>query len=205
MKLMLLGAPGAGKGTLAIRLAEKLSIPQISTGDIFREEAKKDHKLQQIMSSGALIPDDIVNNMVKKRLYQDDCKEGFILDGFPRTIPQAEFLENEGITFDHVINIDVKEETVIKRLGSRRTCKKCKAVYNVITQPPKQEGICDKCGGELTIREDDKEETIKNRLKAYNEKTSPLVDFYKEKGNLKNIDGNGKPQEVLDNTMKIIN
>lgn len=204
MKLMMLGAPGAGKGTVSMKLSEKLGIPQISTGDIFREEAKTNEELKKIMESGQLVPDDVVNDMVRKRLTQDDVSLGYILDGFPRTVVQAEFLDNEGIEFDHVIELDVSEDEVVKRLGSRRSCSNCKEVYNLITKPPKVEGKCDKCGGELILRDDDKEETIRKRMKEYHEKTAPLVEYYEKKGILNKVDANGTIEEVYEKSLKVV-
>lgn len=201
---MMLGAPGAGKGTISTMLSEKYNIPHISTGDIFREEAKTNKELQEIMNSGKLVPDDVVNEIVKKRLQKEDCQNGYILDGFPRTIAQAEFLDNNNISFDSVVDLEVTEEEVIRRLGSRRVCTKCKAVYNITTHNPKQENVCDNCNETLIQREDDKPESIKHRLKVYLEKTAPLIEYYTKKGILKEVDANPSIQEVFELTLKVL-
>lgn len=185
MKLVMLGPPGSGKGTYATRLSPKLGVPTISTGELCREEAAKGTELgkqiKKIMDEGGLQPDEVIIEMLKNRLKKPDAKKGFILDGFPRTLPQAEALEK--ITkLDAVINLVVPERVIIARLSARRQCKKCSAIYNTLYLKPKKEGICDKCGGELYQRDDDKPEAIKHRLKIYEESTSPLISYYKEKG-----------------------
>ncbi len=207
MKMIFLGAPGVGKGTHAGLISEEYSIPKISTGDLFREEAKKGtelgKKLQEIMDSGELVPDDMVLEILKKRLQEEDCKNGYILDGFPRTIPQAEALEK--ITdIDIVVNLVASEQTIIDRISYRYTCKKCGAIYNTKFAPPKKEGICDKCGGELYRRDDQKPEVVRERLRVYKEKTAPLIDFYKNKGLLLEVSAEGEVEEVHQRISKAI-
>ncbi len=197
MNLILLGPPGAGKGTQAKMISEKYGIPQIATGDILREAVAKGTELgkkaKEYMDRGELVPDEIVIGIVKERLKQPDCEKGFILDGFPRTLAQAEaldkMLEELGKKLDAVINIDVSEEEIVKRIVNRRTCRNCGAVYHLIFNPPKVEGKCDKCGGELYQRDDDKEETVRERLRVYRERTEPLIEYYKKKGLLYDVDG----------------
>ena len=186
-----LGPPGAGKGSLAVKVAEDYKIPHISTGDIFRANIKAQTplgvKVKAIIDSGSLVSDELTFELVKDRLAQDDCKNGYILDGFPRTIPQAEMLE--GLVSDvKVVNFEIKDEIVIRRLSTRRVCKACGANFNVLTLPPKVEGVCDKCGGELYQRDDDKQESILHRMDVYREQTEPLINFYKEKGKITNLD-----------------
>ena len=186
-----LGPPGAGKGSLAVKVAADYKIPHISTGDIFRANIKAQTplgvKVKAIIDSGSLVSDELTFELVKDRLAQDDCKNGYILDGFPRTIPQAEMLE--GLVSDvKVVNFEIKDEIVIKRLSTRRVCKACGANYNVLTLKPKVEGICDKCGGELYQRDDDKQESIIHRMDVYREQTEPLINFYKEKGKITDLD-----------------
>ena len=201
MKIIMLGAPGAGKGTQAKKIAAKYGIPHISTGDIFRENIKNQtelgKKVKAILDSGGLVSDDVVLEIVEDRLKKDDCKNGFILDGFPRTIPQAEAFEKLGIDVK-VVNFEVDNDLIIARLSNRRVCKNCKANYNVKFMPPKVEGKCDKCGGELYTRDDDKTESIQNRLVVYRKSTAPLIDFYKEKGNLVDIDARPAPEKVIE-------
>lgn len=204
MNLILLGPPGGGKGTQAKRIVEKYGIPQISTGDMFREAVAKGTELgkkaKEYMDRGELVPDDIVIGIVKERLSQPDCEKGFILDGFPRTLKQAEaldeILEEMNKKIDAVININVPDEEIIKRIVYRRTCKNCGAVYNLIYSPPKEDNKCDKCGGELYQRDDDKEETVRERLRVYKEQTQPLIDYYKKKGVLYEVDGTKPIDEV---------
>lgn len=185
VKLIMLGPPGSGKGTYATRMAPKLDVPTISTGELCREEAAKGtelgKKIKKIMDEGGLQPDEVINKMLKARISKPDAKKGFILDGYPRTIPQAEALEKIS-KIDAVINLVVPERVIIARLSARRQCKQCSAIYNTLYLKPKVEGICDKCGGELFQRDDDKPAAIKERLKIYDEKTSPLINYYKEKG-----------------------
>ena len=186
-----LGPPGAGKGSLAVKVAEDYKIPHISTGDIFRANIKAQTplgvKVKAIIDSGALVSDELTFELVKDRIAQDDCKNGYILDGFPRTIPQAEMLESL-VSDIKVVNFEIQDEIVIRRLSTRRTCKACGANFNVLTLPPKVEGICDKCNGELYQRDDDKQESIMNRMDVYREQTEPLINFYKEKGKITDLD-----------------
>uniref|UniRef100_A0A7C4WJY4 Adenylate kinase n=1 Tax=Geoglobus ahangari TaxID=113653 RepID=A0A7C4WJY4_9EURY len=204
MNLILLGPPGGGKGTQAKRIVEKYGVPQISTGDMFREAVAKGTELgkkaKEYMDRGELVPDEIVIGIVKERLAQPDCEKGFILDGFPRTLKQAEaldeILEEMNKKIDAVINIIVPDEEIIKRIVYRRTCKNCGAVYNLIYSPPKEDNKCDKCGGELYQRDDDKEETVRERLRVYKEQTEPLIDYYKKKGTLYEVDGTKPIDEV---------
>ena len=200
MNFIFLGPPGAGKGTLAAQVAEEYKIPQISTGDIFRENIKNEtelgKKVKAIMDAGGLVGDDIVLEIVEDRLKKDDCKNGFILDGFPRTIPQAEEFEKLGIEVK-VVNFEVNNDLIIARLSNRRVCKNCKQNYNVKFMPPKVEGVCDKCGGELFTREDDKLESITHRLEVYRKETEPLIDFYRNLNKMTDIDSARDSQEVL--------
>lgn len=206
MQIIMLGAPGAGKGTQAKRLAAKYDIPHISTGDIFRANIKNGTELgkkaKTFMDQGLLVPDELVVDLVADRLKEDDCKKGYILDGFPRTIPQAEALDEalakSGNSISFAIDIDVPDENIIRRMSGRRACLNCGATYHVATIPPVKEGICDTCGSELVLREDDKPETVQKRLKVYHEQTSPLIDYYKKKGSLISIDGT-KDMEVVFN------
>jgi len=210
MNLILLGPPGAGKGTQAQRIVEKYRIPQISTGDILRAAVKGSTplgaKAKGFMDQGQLVPDEIVIGIVEERLKEKDCSLGFILDGFPRTIPQAEALQpiltKIGKTIDHVINIEVESEELIRRLTGRRTCKNCGAMFHLLFQPPKKEGVCDRCAGTLYQRADDKEETIRTRLKEYEKQTAPLVEYYREKKTLRSIQGVGGPGQIFDQIVR---
>jgi len=212
MIIILFGPPGAGKGTQAALISNKYGIPHIATGDIFRDAISRGTKLGKIaeeyLKRGDLVPDEIVNSIVKERISMDDCKDGFILDGYPRTINQAkaldEILKEMGRDVDLVINIVVSDENIIKRLSYRRICKVCGAVYHLITNPPKKDEICDKCGGPLYQREDDKEEVIRNRLLVYRERTKPIIDYYKGKGVLVNVDGNLTIEEVWKQIERLI-
>ena len=195
-----LGPPGAGKGSLAVKVAEDYKIPHISTGDIFRANIKAQTplgvKVKAIIDSGSLVSDELTFELVKDRLAQDDCKNGYILDGFPRTIPQAEMLE--GLVADvKVVNFEIQDEIVIRRLSTRRVCKACGANFNVLTLPPKVEGICDKCGGELYQRDDDKQDSIMHRMDVYREQTEPLINFYKNKGKITNLDASIETDVLL--------
>ena len=195
-----LGPPGAGKGSLAVKVAEDYKIPHISTGDIFRANIKAQTplgvKVKAIIDSGSLVSDELTFELVKDRLAQDDCKNGYILDGFPRTIPQAEMLE--GLVADvKVVNFEIQDEIVIRRLSTRRVCKACGANFNVLTLPPKVEGICDKCGGELYQRDDDKQESIMHRMDVYREQTEPLINFYKNKGKITDLDASIETDVLL--------
>ncbi len=212
MRLVLLGAPGAGKGTQAKMLIEKDRIPQISTGDILRKAVADGTPLGKeakvIMDKGELVPDKIVLGLVDERVKQDDCKKGFILDGFPRNTVQAEALDkllnDIKMPLDSALSVDVPKEDLMKRLTGRRTCKSCQQMYNIYFTPPKKEGACDKCGGELFQRGDDKEETIKKRLDVYDAQTAPLIDYYKKKGILKSVVGTGSIQEIFKKVCNIL-
>jgi adenylate kinase len=212
MNLILLGPPGAGKGTQAKRIAEKYKLPHISTGDIFRETAGSGSdlgkKLQSYMSAGKLVPDDLVVEIVKARLDKDDCANGFLLDGFPRTVVQAQALDGvlkkSGKKIDRVLLIDLTGEEVVKRLSGRRVCAKCGANYNIYFKPPKKEGVCDKCSQDLTQRADDNPETIGKRLKVYDGQTMPLIDYYKKSGVLRSVDGKQSMEEVFKNICAVI-
>lgn len=212
MNLILLGPPGAGKGTQAAKIIEKYNIPHISTGDIFRENIKNGtplgKKAQEYMNKGELVPDSLVIEIATDRLTKDDCKEGFLLDGFPRTVEQAEaldeFLSKDGKKVDHVLDIDVAADILMKRLTGRRVCKGCGATYHVTNIPPKVEGVCDSCGGELYQRDDDTEETVSNRIEVYNSQTKPLIDYYENIGNIAHLDGSIDPDQLLAEIVKIL-
>lgn len=184
MKIIMLGPPGAGKGTQAEFLSEKYGIPQISTGAIIRgviaSGSDEGKRIKELIDKGMLLPDETVVSMVKNRLAEPDCKNGFILDGFPRTIEQAKALDKMGVKIDHVLSIELSDDEILERLSGRRECKVCRASYHIEDHPPKKEGICDRCGGELITRDDDKPETIKNRLEVYHESTEPLKKYYEE-------------------------
>ena len=201
MNLIFLGPPGVGKGTVAKRLWGKNGIPQISTGDLLRAAVKEGtglgKKAKGYMDAGKLVPDDLVIDLLKQRISRDDCKNGFVLDGFPRTIPQAEALDKSNVVIGKVLNFKAKENTVIERISGRRTCKKCGAIYHVKNIPPKVEGICDKCGGELFQRDDDKIEAVRKRLEVYKEQTAPLIDYYKKKKILIDIETEKPLDEIL--------
>lgn len=208
MNLILLGAPGAGKGTMAEIISNTLGIPQISTGNILREAVKNGTELGKLaksfMDSGALVPDDVVIGILKDRIAEDDCKKGFILDGFPRSVPQAEALEKMGVKIDKVVEISVPDETIKSRLVGRRVCEKCGASYHVTNKPPKQEGICDSCGGNVVVRKDDAPETVVERLKTYHTTTAPLVDFYRDLGKLTTVEGQATVKETADLMLKAV-
>ena len=199
MDIILLGSPGVGKGTYATLLAKKYKIPHISTGDIFREAVKEKSelgmKVKKFLNRGELVPDDMTIQVIKERVKKDDAKEGFLLDGFPRTITQAEALEKFK-KIDKVLNFVAPEKTIMDRISGRRVCRKCGVIYHLINIKPKVEGICDKCGGELYQRSDEKPEVVKIRLKEYNKKTKPLIDYYKKKGLLANINADFPIEEV---------
>lgn len=203
MKLILLGAPGAGKGTQAELICEKLNIPAISTGNIIREAMKQGtemgKKAKERVDAGQLVPDEVVIGIIKERLSQDDCKGGFILDGFPRTIPQAEALDTMGIEIDKVLSIEVSDENIIRRMSGRRVCPDCGASYHIEYKKPAKEGICNACGASLIIRKDDKPETVLDRLNVYHEQTEPLKEFYSGKGKLVTVEG----QEELKDTTRL--
>ena len=205
MKLIMLGAPGAGKGSQAKVLSDKYGIPHISTGDIFRANIKEGTELgkkaKEYMDQGLLVPDELVCDLVVDRIKQDDCKKGFILDGFPRTIPQAKSLDaaleqiNEAM--DYAVDLEVDDEVIVQRMGGRRACLECGATYHVVNMPPAKEGVCDRCGAKLVLRDDDQPETVKKRLRVYDKQTAPLIEYYKEKGILVQFDGTLKPDEVF--------
>lgn len=205
MKIIMLGAPGAGKGTQAKMIAEKYSVPHISTGDIFRANIKNGTELgmeaKKYMDQGLLVPDELTVKILLDRVANDDCKNGYVLDGFPRTIPQAQVLDKAltelGDKIDFAINVEVPDENIIKRMGGRRACLTCGATYHIEHVPPKTEGICDTCGKELVLRDDDKPETVKNRLDVYHKQTQPLIDFYSAKGVMKSVDGTVDMKDVF--------
>lgn len=212
MKIIMLGAPGAGKGTQAKMIADKYSIPHISTGDIFRANIKNGTELGKkakgYMDAGQLVPDELVVDLVIDRFKDADCANGYVLDGFPRTIPQAEALENAlkniGENVDYAIDVDVPDENIVNRMGGRRACVGCGATYHVVFNPTKVEGKCDKCGEELILRDDDKPETVLNRLDVYHKQTQPLIDFYSERGLLKSVDGTQDMKDVFNAIVGIL-
>jgi adenylate kinase len=212
MNLILLGPPGAGKGTQAKMLIDAYGIPQISTGDMLREAVKNQTALgleaKKFMDAGQLVTDEVVIGLAKDRIAQPDCEKGFMLDGFPRTVPQAEALNGVlatmGKTIDHVISIEVPASELLGRLTGRRTCKACGQGFHAMFDPPKVEGVCDKCGGELYQRDDDNEETVGNRLKVYEEQTAPLIDYYTGKGLLRPIDGVGGITDILERVKTVL-
>ena len=205
MRLILLGPPGAGKGTQARMLGERINAPQIASGDLLREAVRDKTPLgiqaHGFMDKGALVPDELVLKLIDARLDQPDAKTAYILDGFPRSVPQAEalgeMLRQRGEKITKVVAIDVPVEELVKRISGRRTCRKCNEMYHVAFDPPAKPGVCNKCGGELYQREDDKEETVRNRLKVYNKSTKPLLDYYGKAGMLSQVDGTGRPEEIL--------
>ncbi len=212
MKIVMMGAPGAGKGTQAQKISEKYGLPQISTGDIFRANIKEGTELGKqakvYMDQGLLAPDELVNSLVADRITRDDCKNGYILDGYPRSINQAEALDKElaarGEKLDYAINIDVPDENIINRMSGRRVCLNCGATYHVVYNPPKVEGICDECGSKLVQRDDDKPETVKERLDVYHEQTQPLIEYYDKEGILRNVDGTQDIDDVFAEIVSIL-
>ena len=212
MKIIMLGAPGAGKGTQAKQIAAKYSIPHISTGDIFRANIKNGTELgkkaKEYMDQGLLVPDELTCDLVMDRIAQDDAKNGFVLDGFPRTIPQAEALDAAltkiGQSMDYAIDVDVPDENIINRMSGRRACLNCGATYHIVSIPPKKEGICDSCGNALVLRDDDKPETVKKRLDVYHDQTQPLIDYYNGKGILKSVDGTQPMEKVFGDITAIL-
>ena len=208
MKLIFLGAPGAGKGTQAEIIAGKLNIPTISTGNIIREAlangTEMGLKAKAFIEAGKLVPDDVVIGIIKERLADEDCNNGFILDGFPRTIPQAEALDNMGIIIDKVVDIDVPDENIVNRMSGRRVCKACGSSYHIENKKPKVEGVCDSCGGELQIRKDDAPETVLDRLNVYHEQTEPLKDFYAKCGKLRSVEGTAPITEITEAILKVL-
>ena len=212
MKIIMLGAPGAGKGTQAKMIAEKYGVPHISTGDIFRANIKNGTPLgmeaKRYMDQGMLVPDELTVKILLDRVAQDDCAGGYVLDGFPRTIPQAQVLDEAlnklADKIDFAIYVDVPDENIVKRMSGRRACLSCGATYHVEHIPPKKEGICNHCGKELVLRDDDKPETVLNRLKVYHEQTQPLIDFYSQKGILRTVDGTKDMHDVFDAIVEIL-
>ncbi len=212
MKIIMLGAPGAGKGTQAKMIADKYSIPHVSTGDIFRANIKNGTALgmeaKKYMDQGQLVPDELTVKILLDRVAQEDCKNGYVLDGFPRTIPQAEVLDKAltelGDSIDYAINVDVPDENIINRMSGRRACVACGATYHIVHIPTKVEGICDRCGAELILRDDDKPETVKKRLDVYHTQTQPLIDYYTAKGVLREVDGTKDMKDVFADIVKLL-
>jgi len=212
MKIVMLGVPGAGKGTQAKKIAAKYEVPHISTGDIFRANIKEGtelgNKAKSYMDQGLLVPDELTLELVMDRFAKDDCKNGYVLDGFPRTIPQAEALyealKAKGEKMDYAINVDVPDEKIIDRMSGRRACVACGGTFHVVYNPTKVEGICDLCGGNLILRDDDKPETVQKRLNVYHDQTQPLIDYYKNEGILKEVDGTQDVEVVFEDIVKIL-
>ncbi len=212
MKIIMLGAPGAGKGTQAKKIAAKYSIPHISTGDIFRANIKNGTELglkaKSYMDAGGLVPDEITIGMLLDRIHQADCENGYVLDGFPRTIPQAESLtealKKNGEAIDFAVNVDVPDENIINRMSGRRACLNCGATYHIVYNAPKKENVCDACGQELVLRDDDKPETVKKRLDVYHDQTQPLIDYYKKQNILKTVDGTQPMEKVFADITSIL-
>lgn len=212
MNIIMLGAPGAGKGTQAAMIAEKYGIPHISTGDIFRMNIKENTELGQkakvYIDRGDLVPDELTTNLVSDRIRKPDCEKGFILDGFPRTINQAECLDKElqelGLRIDYAIDVDVPDEVIVGRMSGRRFCPDCNAIYHMVTHRPKKDGICDRCGARLVFREDDAPETVQKRLDVYHAQTEPLIRFYGDRDLLKTLDGTRNPEEVFRDIMTLL-
>ena len=212
MKIIMLGAPGAGKGTQAAKIAAKYQIPHISTGDIFRANIKNGTELgkkaKTYMDQGLLVPDELTCDLVVDRISEEDCKNGFILDGFPRTIPQAECLtkalNERNEKMDYAVNVDVPDENIISRMSGRRACLNCGATYHIVNIPTKKPGICDRCGEPVVLRDDDKPETVKKRLDVYHEQTQPLIDYYKKAGALREVDGTVDMEDVFQAIVKVL-
>ena len=212
MKIIMLGAPGAGNGTQAKQIADKYHIPHISTGDIFRANIKNGtelgNKAKQYMDQGLLVPDELTCDLVMDRIKQDDCENGFVLDGFPRTIPQAEALtaalEKINEKMDYAIDVDVPDENIVNRMSGRRACLNCGATYHIVSIPTKVEGICDRCGQPVVLRDDDKPETVQKRLTVYHEQTQPLIDYYKKQSILKTVDGTQPMEKVFADIVAIL-
>ena len=212
MKIIMLGAPGAGKGTQAKKIADKYQIPHISTGDIFRANIKEGTELgkkaKSYMDQGQLVPDELTLELIMDRFQNPDCENGYVLDGFPRTIPQAEALTEalakKGETIDYAINVEVPDENIINRMGGRRACLACGSTYHIVYAPTKVEGICDRCGEKLVLRDDDKPETVKNRLNVYHNQTQPLIDYYNKQGKLAEVDGTQSMEDVFNAIVKIL-
>ena len=212
MKIIMLGAPGAGKGTQAKQIADKYGIPHISTGDIFRANLKQGTELgkkaKEYMDQGLLVPDELTCDLVMDRIGQEDCKNGFVLDGFPRTIPQAEALDkalaNINEKMDYAVDVDVPDENIVNRMSGRRACINCGATYHIVSIPTKVEGICDRCGEKVVLRDDDQPETVKKRLNVYHEQTQPLIDYYKKQDILRTVDGTQPMEEVFGAIVEIL-
>ena len=208
MKLILLGAPGAGKGTQAEILKKKLEIPTISTGNILRAAVKNGTptglKAKEYMDAGKLVPDEVIIGIINDRLQEPDCANGYILDGVPRTIAQAEAMEQAGISFDAVVAIEIPDEKIVARMGGRRVCEHCGASYHIVNKPSAKEGVCDRCGGELAIRKDDEPATVLDRLKAYHEQTEPLVEFYRQRGKLVEVPDQGSIEATTAFLLKLL-
>ena len=212
MKIIMLGAPGAGKGTQAMKIAEKYQIPHISTGDIFRANIKEGTELgkkaKSYMDQGQLVPDELTLDLIMDRFQNPDCANGYVLDGFPRTIPQAEALTEalakKGETIDYAINVEVPDENIINRMGGRRACLACGSTYHIVYAPTRVEGICDRCGEKLVLRDDDKPETVKNRLNVYHNQTQPLIEYYTRQGKLAEVDGTQSMEDVFNAIVKIL-
>ena len=212
MKIIMLGAPGAGKGTQAKKIADKYQIPHISTGDIFRANIKEGTELgkkaKSYMDQGQLVPDELTLELIMDRFQNPDCENGYVLDGFPRTIPQAEALTEalakKGETIDYAINVEVPDENIINRMGGRRACLACGSTYHIVYAPTKVEGICDRCGEKLVLRDDDKPETVKNRLNVYHNQTQPLIEYYTKQGKLAEVDGTQSMEDVFNAIVKIL-
>ena len=212
MKIIMLGAPGAGKGTQAKMIADKYGVPHVSTGDIFRANIKNGTELgmeaKKYMDQGLLVPDELTVKILLDRVAQEDCRNGYVLDGFPRTIPQAEVLDKAlsdlGDKIDYAIDVDVPDSHIVSRMSGRRACLNCGATYHVVAIPPKQEGICDACGKELVLRDDDKPETVQKRLDVYHEQTQPLIDYYNKQGILQTVDGTQPMEDVFANIVSIL-
>lgn len=212
MKIIMLGAPGAGKGTQAKKIAAKYQIPHVSTGDIFRANIKNGTELgmkaKSYMDAGGLVPDEITIGMLLDRIHEADCENGYVLDGFPRTIPQAESL-TEALAgmdekIDYAVNVDVPDENIISRMSGRRACLNCGATYHIVYNPPKQDGVCDVCGDQLVLRDDDKPETVQKRLSVYHDQTQPLIEYYEKAGVLKQVDGTQDMEAVFQDIVKIL-
>ena len=212
MKIVMLGAPGAGKGTQAKKIADAYGIPHISTGDIFRANIKAGtplgKKAKEYMDKGGLVPDEVTIGMLLDRIHEADCEKGYVLDGFPRTIPQAESLTKalaaEGSKIDAAVDIEVPDENIVSRMGGRRACLSCGSTYHIVYAAPKQEGICDRCGSPLVLRDDDKPETVQKRLEVYHEMTQPLIDYYEKEGILLTVDGSRDIQVVFDDITRVL-
>lgn len=212
MKIIMLGAPGAGKGTQAQMICDKYNVPHISTGDLFRSNIKNGTELgkkaKEYMDKGQLVPDELTVQLLLDRVANEDCKDGYVLDGFPRTIPQADVLDKEltklSDKIDYAIDVEVPDENIVRRMSGRRACLKCGATYHIEHIPPKQEGICDRCGSELVQRDDDKPETVQNRLSVYHEQTQPLITYYDSKNILKTVDGTKDMNDVFEDIVKIL-